>query len=180
MVRARIVSTSEGKKRKQPEADDSVDEDMGQIERVKDDGDEQALTTGIDEKSLKAAVWYTVAQIAQEEEIELGRSMSEPFVASLTELVYAQAEHLALELKAFAAHAGRCTIREEDVKLVCRKSTVLQELLEEEAQRCNTASSTLMAAGTKNAGIKPKKLSKPKPVRVGGLAGTSTSRNLID
>ncbi|KAI9601592.1 hypothetical protein H4Q26_001421 [Puccinia striiformis f. sp. tritici PST-130] len=50
MVRARIVSTSEGKKRKQPEADDSVDEDMGQIERVKDDGDEQALTTGIDEK----------------------------------------------------------------------------------------------------------------------------------
>lgn len=101
-----------------------------------------------------------MAQIAQEEEIELGRSMSEPFVASLAELVYAQAgesirsartllrpspaiklffeltperindtyilaEHLALELKAFAAHAGRSTIREEDVKLVCRKSSVL-------------------------------------------------------
>ncbi|KAI7962091.1 hypothetical protein MJO28_000185 [Puccinia striiformis f. sp. tritici] len=86
-------------------------------------------------------------------------------------------EHLALELKAFnAAHAGRCT---EDVKLVCRKSTVLQELLEQEAQRCNTTSSTLTAAATKNVGIKPKKLSKPKPVRVGGLAGTSTSRNPI-
>ncbi|POW23392.1 hypothetical protein PSHT_00256 [Puccinia striiformis] len=224
MVRARIVSTSEGKKRKQPEADDSVDEDMGQIERVKDDGDEQALTTGIDEKLSgtcphpsprdgSRGIWsnlelidttssdipfyldpmgcarrYTVAQIAQEEEIELGRSMSEPFVASLTELASDSIryfpthltsfpfmsllithlhsvrvlpktqintfaiEHLALELKAFAAHAGRCTIREEDVKLVCRKSTVLQELLEEEAQRCNTASSTLMAAGQKMQG----------------------------
>ncbi|KAI9626694.1 hypothetical protein H4Q26_017740 [Puccinia striiformis f. sp. tritici PST-130] len=133
MVRVRIVSTSKGKKRKQAEADNSVDEDMGEIERAKDDGDKQALTTGINEKSLKAAVWYMptsltkrwipwirsnlelidttssnipfyldpmgcarrymVAQIAQEEEIELGWSMSEPFVASLTltELVYAQA-----------------------------------------------------------------------------------------
>ncbi|KNF00290.1 hypothetical protein PSTG_06463 [Puccinia striiformis f. sp. tritici PST-78] len=130
MVRVRIVSTSKGKKRKQAEADNSVDEDMGEIERAKDDGDKQALTTGINEKQLfgtcphpsprdgsrgirsnlelidttssnipfyldpmGCARRYMVAQIAQEEEIELGWSMSEPFVASLTltELVYAQA-----------------------------------------------------------------------------------------
>ncbi|KAH9467232.1 hypothetical protein Pst134EA_001036 [Puccinia striiformis f. sp. tritici] len=129
MVRVRIVSTSKGKKRKQAEADNSVDEDMGEIERAKDDGDKQALTTGINEKlfgtcphpsprdgsrgirsnlelidttssnipfyldPMGCARRYMVAQIAQEEEIELGWSMSEPFVASLTltELVYAQA-----------------------------------------------------------------------------------------
>lgn len=39
-----------------------------------------------------AGCWnrYTVAQIVQEEEVDLPRSASEPFVASLTELVYAQ------------------------------------------------------------------------------------------
>ncbi|POV97394.1 hypothetical protein PSTT_15067 [Puccinia striiformis] len=129
---------------------------------------------------------YMVTQIAEEEEIKLDRRVTQSDIFSNTFNIVSvhvapnhtfAFQHLALELKAFnAAHAGRCT---EDVKLVCRKSTVLQELLEQEAQRCNTTSSTLTAAATKNVGIKPKKLSKPKPVRVGGLAGTSTSRNPI-
>lgn len=175
------------RKLKQSEGDDeiSVEDEHVLPARAKhndddDDGDqdEQKLTCGIDEKSLKAAVWYTVAQIAQEEEIELGRSMSEPFVASLAELVYAQAEHLALELKAFAAHAGRSTIREEDVKLVCRKSSVLQELLDEEARRIISRSSTsskpTSTAPPKNPASTTRK-PKPKPTRVGGLAAAIDS-----
>ncbi|KAA1106464.1 hypothetical protein PGT21_035323 [Puccinia graminis f. sp. tritici] len=195
MVRARTTTGGDFKdssrKRKPTDGEDSIEDldvDPQEEQRdIKDDGDEQTLTTGIDETSLKAAVWYTVAQIAQEEEIELGRSMSEPFVASLTELVYAQAENLALELKAFAAHAGRSTIREEDVKLVCRKSSVLKEMLEEEARRFMTAAGSgstgkTMASGatTKNpATAKAVKKPKPKPTRIGGLAGPSSSRNPI-
>ncbi|EFP74157.1 uncharacterized protein PGTG_00113 [Puccinia graminis f. sp. tritici CRL 75-36-700-3] len=195
MVRARTTTGGDFKdssrKRKPTDGEDSIEDldvDPQEEQRdIKDDGDEQTLTTGIDETSLKAAVWYTVAQIAQEEEIELGRSMSEPFVASLTELVYAQAENLALELKAFAAHAGRSTIREEDVKLVCRKSSVLKEMLEEEARRFMTAAGSgstgkTMASGatTKNAATsKAVKKPKPKPTRIGGLAGPSSSRNPI-
>ncbi|WAQ80786.1 hypothetical protein PtA15_1A124 [Puccinia triticina] len=198
---------STARKRKPTDGDEnSVDEDLGEREEIgRDEGDEQSLTTGIDEQvsspsslelntslmcsffqSLKAAVWYTVAQIAQEEEIELGRSMSEPFVASLTELVYAQAENLALELKAFADHAGRTTIREEDVKLVCRKSTVLQEMLDEEARRFNSAGSAstkktaATVPATKNAASKPFKKPKPKPTKVGCLPAASSSRNPLD
>lgn len=44
----------------------------------------------ISQEALKSAIWYTVAQIVQEEEIDLQRSATEPFVASLTDLVYAQ------------------------------------------------------------------------------------------
>lgn len=116
------------------------------------------IETSIDRESLKAAVWYTVAQIVQEEEIDLQRSATEPFVASLTELVYLQAEHLALELRAFASHAGRSTIREEDVILVARKSKPLQQLLSEEAQRYKSAS----ASDSMNSVTKPKAL-KSKP-----------------
>ncbi|PLW07906.1 hypothetical protein PCANC_25742 [Puccinia coronata f. sp. avenae] len=169
--------TSRGRTRKQTEGDESMDDDV-RSRAPEEEQDEQRLTTGIDEKSLKAAVWYTVAQIAQEEEVELGRSMSEPFVAALTELVYAQAEHLALELKAFAAHAGRSTIREEDVKLACRKSSVLQELLDEEARRTiaggSTSTKAITTGPTKNAATATKK-SKPKPTRVGSSAAVKSS-----
>jgi len=172
------------RRRKEAEEDDEISVEEAHVLPARathnddEDQEEQKLTSGIDEKSLKAAVWYTVAQIAQEEEIELGRSMSESFVASLTELVYAQAEHLALELKAFAAHAGRSTIREEDVKLVCRKSSVLQELLDEEARRISSGPSTssklTSTAPPKNPAPTTKK-PKPKPTRVGGLAAAINS-----
>ncbi|KAH9811788.1 hypothetical protein DFH28DRAFT_421519 [Melampsora americana] len=118
----------------------------------------------ISQEALKSAIWYTVAQIVQEEEVDLPRSATEPFVASLTDLVYAQcgtcicftsfgsrtvlwltssrSETLALDLKAFAAHANRNTIRAEDIKLVARKTSALQGEMRDELQRYEQASNT--------------------------------------
>jgi len=83
---------------------------------------------------LKAAVFYTVANIIQEEELKLGVSCSQGFVAALTELVYAQAETLGSDLEAFAQHADRSRIQVEDVYLVCRNNVTLKALIEDEAK----------------------------------------------
>ncbi|KAG0150872.1 hypothetical protein CROQUDRAFT_57494 [Cronartium quercuum f. sp. fusiforme G11] len=111
---------------------------------------ESAVSLVISPEALKAAIWYTVAQIVQEEEIDLQRSATEPFVASLTELVYAQCETLALDLKAFAAHANRSTIRAEDVKLMARKTPELQDRIREELERYERASTVDKGPKAKN------------------------------
>lgn len=117
----------------------------------------------ISQEALKSAIWYTVAQIVQEEEIDLQRSATEPFVASLTDLVYAQCETLALDLKAFAAHANRNTIRAEDVKLVARKTSALQGEMRDELQRYEQATNTDKTTKAKAAFKPPAPRAKAKP-----------------
>ncbi|CAH7684801.1 kinetochore component CENP-S-domain-containing protein [Phakopsora pachyrhizi] len=136
--------------------DDSIDQgDIGS-------SSESLETFEINKQSLKAAIWYTVAQIVQEEEVDLQISSTEPFVASVTELVYAQIETLALDLKSFATHAGRSTIRADDVKLMARKNSALLDLIEEELRRLTRNESDPMGSDLKS--IRPKPRSKPKRV----------------
>ncbi|BGO96708.1 centromere protein S [Rhodotorula toruloides] len=90
-------------------------------------------TTEADEplsrQSLKAAVWYTVTKIAQEEELSLPFAASEHFVATLAEVVFQQALSLGNDLERFANHAGRLTINVDDVKLAARRNEPLYATL---------------------------------------------------
>ncbi|KAF9909444.1 hypothetical protein EC991_008583 [Linnemannia zychae] len=66
---------------------------------------------------LKAAVWYTVGEICNTEKEKLNVAITPQLIASLTEIVYAQAETLGKDLEMFARHAKRSTINADDVKV---------------------------------------------------------------
>ncbi|GAA5976852.1 hypothetical protein JCM11641_000890 [Rhodosporidiobolus odoratus] len=111
-------------------------------------------TTEADEalsrKSLKAAVWYTMTKITQEEELSVPFAASEHFVASLSEVVFQQALSLGKDLERFAKHAGRMTINVDDVKLAARRNEPLYEQLCTSATQHGLALSDLKADQTKS------------------------------
>ncbi|ORY75676.1 kinetochore component CENP-S-domain-containing protein [Leucosporidium creatinivorum] len=117
---------------------------------AKGDADAEPLSR----QSLKAACWYTVAKIAEEEESSnLPVAVSEHFVASLAELVFTQALTLGKDLEMFAKHANRTTVGVEDVKLAARRNDALYELLASEAVK----------HGLALADSKPKPKAAPRP-----------------
>ncbi|GAA5887757.1 hypothetical protein JCM5296_004481 [Sporobolomyces johnsonii] len=101
-------------------------------------------------QSLKAAVWYTVTKIAQEEELSLPFAASEHFVATLAEVVFQQALSLGTDLEAYAKHAGRMMINVDDVKLAARRNEPLYDLL------CTAATTHGLALADLKADRKPK------------------------
>ncbi|CAB4389512.1 unnamed protein product [Rhizophagus irregularis] len=80
---------------------------------------------------LKAATWQIVNDICNEEADELNVIPTQQFIASLTELVYKQAEKLATNLENFANHANRSTISINDVKLCSRRNDELNTHINE-------------------------------------------------
>ena len=86
-----------------------------------------------EERDLRAALQHAVAQICLEEEMSDSSSanMSAQAVAALSELVYQYATTcLSKDLVAFSKHANRRTITLEDVLLMARKDSKLQEKLQ--------------------------------------------------
>ncbi|GAA5994988.1 CENP-S family protein [Rhodotorula paludigena] len=122
-------------------------------------------------QSLKAAVWYTVTKIAQEEELSLPFAASEHFVATLAEVVFQQALSLGKDLERFANHAGRLTINADDVKLAARRNEPLYELL------CTTATQHgLTLADIKaDSAASTSKASKVKAPRLAAGKSTTTA-----
>ncbi|KAG0000688.1 hypothetical protein BGZ65_004153 [Modicella reniformis] len=51
---------------------------------------------------LKAAVWYIVGEICESQKADLNVVITPQLIASLTELVYTQAESLGRDLEMFA------------------------------------------------------------------------------
>jgi histone H3/H4 len=76
-----------------------------------------------EERDIRAALQYAVAQICMEEEMsDASTHMSSQAVAALSELVYQYSTKcLSNDLIAFARHASRRTITLDDVRLVARK-----------------------------------------------------------
>ncbi|GAA5920766.1 hypothetical protein JCM1841_004176 [Sporobolomyces salmonicolor] len=121
-------------------------------------------------QSLKAAVWYTVTKIAQEEELSLPFAASEHFVASLAEVVFQQALSLGKDLEAYAKHAGRLTINVDDVKLAARRNEPLYDLL------CTSATTHGLALADLKADRKPKLKAPPRAAAKATTSSTSSSK----
>ncbi|KAI4253150.1 MAG: hypothetical protein LQ352_003860 [Teloschistes flavicans] len=100
------------------------------------------------EERLKAALWFSVGKIVDEETLKLGVNATPQFIGALTEMVWAQIgrqsrprlatwddtlttdpENVSEDLRSFARHAGRQTISTEDVMLLARRNEDLALVL---------------------------------------------------
>ncbi|KAG0261400.1 hypothetical protein DFQ27_002985 [Actinomortierella ambigua] len=77
---------------------------------------------------LQAAIWYTVGEICESQAPQLNVTVTPQLIASLSEIVFRQAEN-------FAKHAKRSTVSMDDIKLVSRRNESLHELISAEADR---------------------------------------------
>ncbi|KAI8597686.1 kinetochore component CENP-S-domain-containing protein [Dissophora ornata] len=84
---------------------------------------------------LKAAVWYIVGEICESQRADLNVVITPQLVASLAEVVFAQAESLGKDLETFSKHAKRSTVNVDDVKLAARRNASLHDLVTQEAER---------------------------------------------
>lgn len=83
------------------------------------------------EAQIKASIFLMVSRIVEEETAKLNVSATPMFMASLVELTMNQLLNLGEDLELFANHAGRTTIKPEDVYMVVRKNDVLTSVLKE-------------------------------------------------
>ncbi|KAF4119630.1 hypothetical protein GMORB2_4539 [Geosmithia morbida] len=98
---------------------------------------------------LKAALWYAVGQIVDEESLERNRNATPQFIGALTELVWTQIENVAIDLETFSNHAGRTTVTTEDVMLLARKNPDLHQIMEAfiDARKASSAASLSRGKG---------------------------------
>lgn len=64
-----------------------------------------------------------------EETLKHGVNATPHFIGSLSELVWAQIDNAAVDLESFASHAGRSTVKTDDVMLLARRNEGLEEIL---------------------------------------------------
>ncbi|KAJ4522939.1 MHF histone-fold complex component [Exophiala dermatitidis] len=87
------------------------------------------------QKKLRSALWFQIGKIVDEESINLGVNATPQFIGSLMELVWAQIGNAAIDLEAFAKHAGRSKIKTDDVMLLTRRNEGLEQILKQELKR---------------------------------------------
>ncbi|KAL3422627.1 hypothetical protein PVAG01_06783 [Phlyctema vagabunda] len=84
---------------------------------------------------LKAALWFSIGKIVDEETMRLNTNATPQFIGALSEMVWTQigpvdyAENVAIDLEAFARHAGRTTVNTDDVLLVTRRNDALHGIM---------------------------------------------------
>lgn len=84
---------------------------------------------------LKASLWHKVGTLVSIETQKLSKQHDTPinatpqFIAALTEMVWTQVENVAIDLEAFARHAGRTTVSTDDVLLIARRNEALEGVL---------------------------------------------------
>lgn len=112
------------------------------------------LHSSSEERDIRAALQYAVAQICTEEEMSDTSTthMSSQAVAALSELVFQYSTQcLSNDLVAFARHASRRTVTLDDVQLVARKDPEgLQAKLASFAKRENLTSGRRECAKSNN------------------------------
>ncbi|KAJ9148253.1 hypothetical protein NKR23_g5131 [Pleurostoma richardsiae] len=82
-----------------------------------------------DRERLKAALWFAIGKIVDEETLERNRNATPQFIGALTEMVWTQIENVAIDLESFSAHAGRTTIQTDDVLLLARRNQDLYGII---------------------------------------------------
>ncbi|TQN75350.1 Centromere protein S [Colletotrichum shisoi] len=89
-----------------------------------------ADTASEDERErLKAALWFAVGKIVDEESIKQDCNATPQFIGALTEMVWAQIESVAGDLESFSRHARRTTVTTDDVVLLARKNPDLLDIV---------------------------------------------------
>ena len=86
------------------------------------------------EESLKSALWLNVGRIVDNLTLDMGINATPQFKASLMELTYTQIQNAGIDLEAFARHAGRGTVKVEDVLMLGRRNVGLTEVLQKEVE----------------------------------------------
>ncbi|KAK1833249.1 centromere protein S [Podospora conica] len=80
---------------------------------------------------LKEALWFSIGKIVDDESLRWNRNATPQFIGALTDVVWAQIEHVAIDLENFAHHAGRTTVSTDDVLLLARRNTDLHGMIKE-------------------------------------------------
>ncbi|KAH7032941.1 kinetochore component CENP-S-domain-containing protein [Microdochium trichocladiopsis] len=80
---------------------------------------------------LKAALWFAVGKMVDEEMLKRNRNVTPQFIGALTEMVWAQIENVAIDLESFSRHAGRSTITTDDVLLLTRRNQDLHDIVKD-------------------------------------------------
>ncbi|PSR94328.1 kinetochore component CENP-S-domain-containing protein [Coniella lustricola] len=80
---------------------------------------------------LKAALWFAVGKIVDDETLRRNRNSTPQFIGALTEMVWTQIENVALDLESFSRHAGRTTVQTDDVLLLARRNADLHGIIKE-------------------------------------------------
>ncbi|KAG9247538.1 kinetochore component CENP-S-domain-containing protein [Calycina marina] len=80
---------------------------------------------------LKAALWFSIGKIVDEESLRLNTNATPQFIGALTEMVWAQIENVSVDLESFARHAGRNTINTDDVLLITRRNDALHGIMKD-------------------------------------------------
>ncbi|KAH6689612.1 kinetochore component CENP-S-domain-containing protein [Plectosphaerella plurivora] len=83
------------------------------------------------QERLKAALWFSVGQMVDEEVMKKNRNATPQFIGALTEMVWEQIASTAADLESFSRHAGRSTITTDDVLLLARKNPDLLSLVQD-------------------------------------------------
>ncbi|WZH45063.1 kinetochore component CENP-S-domain-containing protein [Fusarium acuminatum] len=112
-------------------------------------------TTGDEDRErLKAALWYAVGQIVDEESLRRNRNATPQFIGALTELVWTQIgtsqytpKNVATDLESFSNHAGRSTVTTDDVLLLARKNPDLHQIMKEFVDQAKAEKGTSKGRG---------------------------------
>ncbi|KAI1182492.1 kinetochore component CENP-S-domain-containing protein [Nemania serpens] len=83
------------------------------------------------QERLKAALWFAVGKMVDEETLRRNRNVTPQFIGALTEMVWSQIENVAVDLESFSRHAGRSTITTDDVLLLARRNGDLHSIIKD-------------------------------------------------
>ncbi|KAJ8125427.1 hypothetical protein O1611_g8212 [Lasiodiplodia mahajangana] len=87
------------------------------------------------QERLKAALWFAVGKMVDEETLRRNRNVTPQFIGALTEMVWSQIENVALDLESFSRHAGRSTVTTDDVLLLARRNGDLHSIIKDFVDR---------------------------------------------
>ncbi|KAK7749545.1 MHF histone-fold complex component [Cytospora paraplurivora] len=80
---------------------------------------------------LKAALWFTVGKMVDDESLRRNRNATPQFIGALTEMVWTQIENVAIDLESFSRHASRTTVTTDDVLLLARRNADLHGIIKD-------------------------------------------------
>jgi len=81
------------------------------------------------EERLKAALWFSIGKMVDDESVNLQCNATPQFIGALTEMTWNQIKNVATDLESFAQHAGRTTVTTDDVLLITRRNDELHAIM---------------------------------------------------